>query len=77
MNFTYLRNIMNCIIVPILISGITCVGMFFFTLQSGWEFTISFVLFLSGVLSFLVGSLIRSVYKWEKIKIIQSKGGKK
>lgn len=67
MNNLYLKNIYFCVILPALVSGITTIGVYFFGFQMSLGYChLTIILLLSGSVGYLVGTLIRSNYKWRK-----------
>ena len=63
-----IKNWIYCIILPIIVAGISTVG-FFFTFSHSWilaGISIAPLIFFSGAIGYLISSLVRSVFTWEK-----------
>jgi amino acid transporter len=65
------KNIYFCIIVPMIISGLTVVGFFYAVTPS--IFSNGMVLLFGGMVGYLVGFIIRGKFKWEKNYMKQTK----
>jgi len=59
-------NIYFCIVLPMIVSGLITVG-FFYSFQDD-IFPKEIVLFFGGWVAYAVSSLVRSNFKWSKIK---------
>jgi len=65
-NSKLIKNLYYCVITPAIIGGLASSGFFF--LVSSFEknpFSIPVTVFLSGMLAYLIGSLIRILFTWE------------
>lgn len=66
-------NVFYCIVIPSVVSGSVAVGFFFYSFQMSLGlYPISLILFLTGGVSYLVGTLIRNNYVWKKETIKSS-----
>ena len=70
MNKRYISNIIYCIFIPTFIAGLVGVGTFFLSFGA---YPITVTVFLSGAIAYLVGSMIRGIYKWEEAKKNENK----
>jgi len=65
----HLRNIYLCIIIPSLVAGLVAIGFYNLSIQlTQGLYPTSLLLLLTGAISYLIGSLIRGIFKWEEKK---------
>ena len=64
-----IKNIYFCFILPAFIGSLSGLGIFTLMFKT-WTlvFGIPFLVFVSGVFSFFVGLVMKSIYKWEEKK---------
>jgi len=64
-----IKNIYFCFILPAFVGSLSGLGIFMLVAKT-WilVFGVPLLIFLSCILSFFVGLIIKSVYKWEEKK---------
>jgi len=62
-----INNILFYLILPAFIGSFSGLGIFILVFRT-WIFGLPLLIFLSCMLSFFIGSLINSIYKWEEAK---------